>query len=424
MNLQDVLNTLHIPEAVELYAPHWDETQGRLSEGALPHLEEGRVIENARWAGLDEEIHPALVEMARHIQDSEALRRLWWHCHCLIYDYEGDYPNQYFSKWPTLEAALGEERYPLFHLLLTCACVPMAVAWHREHGIPEEITRSTCSDVDHKVLEYRMFNDGQWGTARRSLYWFRHHAAGRLFEVGRFQYKVQGAREGQRVFRHRASGKTILLANDGIAFTVDGLRPGGDDDPKPVAWTSHYREEGDRYIGAPIHPAGRAENREVALAKGEWECVLAPGDPIMDMHIPAGGRMTLEASKASFEDGMAFFSKHLPDRPFKAIMCGSWIFSPNLEEFLAPEANLVKLEREVYLCPIPSTPVGGLVFVFGEPEVDYATASRATSLQRAILDHLIAGGEMRLGGMVIMAEDVAKMGAQFYRSNYPLEGEV
>lgn len=418
MQLKATLDTLHIPQAQDVFTPFWQENMASMPSGPLPQLDEAAVLEKARWAGLDDEVYGDLVETARQIQDDEALRALWWHAHEIIYKYGEDYPRGDFGKWPTMEASLGPDRHPLFHLLLSCSSIPFVLEYHRAHNLPEDVTRDTCADVAHKALEFRLFHDDQWGTARHSLYWFRHAAVGRLFAVGRFQYMVAPTRRPLHVYRHQTSGVKLALSPDDVNYTADGLIH-GEDDPKPVAFTATLVEDERRVVGYPISPEGRAENRRVTLDPERWEKVLNPGDPIMDMHIPAGGGMTLDVSKDSFTRGMAFFRQYFPDRPFKAIMCGSWIFSPQLPEFLKPESNLVRLESEVYLVPIASRPVAGLVFTFGDENIDLSNAKCKTSLQRAIVEHVQGGGEMRLGGMFLMPEDVEKIGTRYYRAHYP-----
>jgi len=102
--------------------------------------------------------------------------------------------------------------------------------------------------------------------------------------------------------------------------------------------------------------------------------------------------------------------------------CGSWILNPELEQIYSPTSNMVLWQRELYLYPFPFGGNSGLYFVFARDDVDPATAPRDTSLRRAILDHLEAGGKMRPGGMFFLTEDFEQFGTQVYRSNWPPDG--
>ena len=96
--------------------------------------------------------------------------------------------------------------------------------------------------------------------------------------------------------------------------------------------------------------------------------------------------MTLERCGDSMRSAAAFFSRHFPERPCAAIACWSWIFNTQFEETLSPDSNLVRYQRELYLYPLRSNGKAGLLFMFGEDDVDPTAAPRDTSTQRAMLD--------------------------------------
>ena len=76
---------------------------------------------------------------------------------------------------------------------------------------------------------------------------------------------------------------------------------------------------------------------------------------------------------------------------------------------------MVLWQRELYLYPIPSGDRSGLRFIFGRDNIDIATAPRDTSLRRALLDHLQAGGRLIHGGMFFLCEDFEDFGSQVYQ---------
>jgi len=74
--------------------------------------------------------------------------------------------------------------------------------------------------------------------------------------------------------------------------------------------------------------------------------------------------------------------------------------------------------REVYLLHVGGNGKGGLGSVFFTKEIDPKTATRETSLQRALLDLLEKTPGLRGGSMVFLKEDVSKFGSQVYRSSW------
>jgi len=129
--------------------------------------------------------------------------------------------------------------------------------------------------------------------------------------------------------------------------------------------------------------------------------------------------MTPARTASSMKGAVAFFRRFFPDRPFVGIASRSWIFNTQLQQILPPTANLVMYQRELYLFPIPSSPSGGLYFIFCQEEIDWASAPRDTSLQRAVADFISAGNTWRVGGMFVLNEDMEHVGAQYYQSRWP-----
>ena len=132
--------------------------------------------------------------------------------------------------------------------------------------------------------------------------------------------------------------------------------------------------------------------------------------------------MTPERTLESMRMAVEFFPGHFPDQPFRAVACTSWIFNPRFGTILAPDANLRRVAREVYLFPIPSSGRDGIFFLFGADEVDPATAPRDTSIRRALLEEMDAGRPLLCGGMFILREDLEHFGTQHYRRHWPLPG--
>jgi len=421
MNLHEVLSRLGAPEKLDLFQPFWDESVACYPADVPSFLKPEEFLVSCDYGGLPPEAQALVAETARRVRESRELSLLAWHCQRLVFERGKEYPQQSQRQWPMLTSALGDLS-PLFYTLVALTAVPRIRAFHESRGIPDKVVRATCYGVRHNADLFRKYNDGRWGSELRSLYWLRNHAWGDLYEVGRFQYMVKPFRPGQIVCRNRQTGETLALAEDGVQFRPDGFRTPS----APIAtvtdgWTARLIEDKTGFTGTPISPYGRALRQEVHLPVGEWQCVMRPGDLILEMHIPAGGGMTLEASRASMQEALEFFPRHFPGKPFRGFACTSWIFSPNLEEFLPPESNLVRLLKEVYVYPVPSSPRCGLVFVFNQEGIDLATAPRDTSLRRAIVEQFERGGEMRCGGVFVLTEDFGHFGEQWYRSRWPPE---
>lgn len=111
-------------------------------------------------------------------------------------------------------------------------------------------------------------------------------------------------------------------------------------------------------------------------------------------HIPESGPMTPELVDDAFAQATDFFAEHFPDYPTHLFHCSSWLLDPQLADELNPASNMVRFQRRWTLEGEPSdADKDAIFFVFrrrGDP--DRSCLPRDTTLQRAILDKLDAGG--------------------------------
>jgi len=190
------------------------------------------------------------------------------------------------------------------------------------------------------------------------------------------------------------------------------LRSGDDD---AGSWTAALTLTDEGVTGNPIDPRGFARAAAVTLPAGEWEQVLAPGDPVLNIHIPTGGPMDYDRCGESIAMVPEFFGEHFPERQWRAICCGSWLLNSALQELLPETANMVRFQREMYLFPIGMGDESLPRSIFDELPVDPATAPRDNTLRRAYLERLEAGDPpvTGAGGCLIFMEDF-DWGAQVY----------
>lgn len=119
---------------------------------------------------------------------------------------------------------------------------------------------------------------------------------------------------------------------------------------------------------------------------------------VLDTHIPATTSLTPEAVDSSMTAAAPFFARHFPDCPATAFACTSWLLDPTIGELLPPSSNLARFQRRWTLAESGyRSDESVLYFAFNvrsDPEdpVDPRTLTVTTSLQRAVVDHLIGGG--------------------------------
>jgi len=143
--------------------------------------------------------------------------------------------------------------------------------------------------------------------------------------------------------------------------------------------------------------------------------LLCDHEYVPSVHIPGGGRMTLNLARQSLQAAAEFFERFM-NYEIKLFVCGSWILNPAFEREL-PDSNLALWMRQVYLFPGYPEQKSGLFFVFGTDEGEFGNQYPAdNSLRQAF--HRIWDQEhiFRSGGMFVLTRHLEKIGTQFYRN--------
>lgn len=61
----------------------------------------------------------------------------------------------------------------------------------------------------------------------------------------------------------------------------------------------------------------------------------------MEIHIPAVGKLSREASLSSIEAAKRFFATYFPEYEYDRFTCESWLLDETLKKYLAPESNII-----------------------------------------------------------------------------------
>jgi hypothetical protein len=189
--------------------------------------------------------------------------------------------------------------------------------------------------------------------------WLAHHFRGELYQLGRLQF--ERGRLGARTARTiaAASGRDMAAGQD-----VTG---------------------------------GEGVARGQVVTDGQD---VAAGAPCLNLHIPDfHGPLTPAACDQSVAWAREFFARHFPEEPYETGVCYSWLLDPQLKRYLPADSNIVRFQERFRTAgedpePADREPVQ---FVFGDPDLPLEDLPRRTSVERAIGDHLRAGGHWYIG---------------------------
>ena len=117
------------------------------------------------------------------------------------------------------------------------------------------------------------------------------------------------------------------------------------------------------------------------------------GTYYIDIHIPGGAPLTSELCAASYAEAADFFRQRYGMEKI-LFGCHSWIISPEIKAILPEKSNILAFGRHYTVYETHMDPNSSAVsFIFNIPGVpaDLDSLPEATSLQKAIKQHLKAG---------------------------------
>ncbi len=379
----------------ELWEPGWRQSQTEYPGPALYFLQEEFVAEIIRLSGLDSAAAQALQDGAKEIRESAPLNRFAWHCHWRLNLATPD--DGFFPTLLTREnVAMPAGNCHVF-TLANVAALPRLKKYYATRGIPETVLANGLQDL-------RVWTDDAW--QRKGIRgcfnntWLRNHFIPNLFALGRLEFQFGQWSNPVLVYKEKAGRGLKFLSQGNIAVSSAGYRGGntGED----AAYLTMFREEDQQVTGHPALPDGTLAPEPITLSLQDWEQYLKFGDPVINLHIPAGAPLKPAACAESIERAWEFFPRYFPEFKFRALICSSWLFDSALAKYL-PESNIAGFQRLFHLYPYPKA--NGWQTrqrVFGDPELPLEKAPQKTTLQKLVKQHLLEGKFWHSGGAFLL----------------------
>ncbi|WP_210587498.1 acyltransferase domain-containing protein [Streptomyces sp. GESEQ-35] len=241
------------------------------------------------------------------------------------------------GKGPRLGERVAEAPAALDHyfaVYVFVAALPHTRAYHRARGIPADVSRRTLADLGRNMAVHRR-RYGRGGL--HVVSWLSNHFRGELYQLGRLQF--ERARLGERT---------------GSALAAAGLD-------------------------------------------------VAPGTPCLNLHIcDFHGPLAPAACDRSLALAREFFARHYPQERWQVAVCHSWLLDPQLKQYLPADSNVVRFQERFRAIwndreDLQRADTEPVQFVFGNPDLPVESLPRRTSVERAVGDHLRAGGHWYIG---------------------------
>jgi hypothetical protein len=164
---------------------------------------------------------------------------------------------------------------------------------------------------------------------------------------------------------------------------------GGIDTP---SWLTHH-------MRGQLYQLGRLQFERVHLGDSYLDPINAAGVPFdagdvaLSVHITDfSGPLSPASCDASFAAAKPFFDRYFPETPARIAVCISWMLDAQLDDYMAPTANIIQFKNRFTPAYVPEPNNRGVQqFVFGMLDAEIDELPQATSLERAVVSHIVSG---------------------------------
>ena len=387
-----------IPEAMEEHIAPLESDSGQLlpRETLIRVLEDNKVPEDKQKALLD--ALDELVELA-HIMAKDAVRGLV-RCHAV----------EFFQPRPDCLSGFAKEAYAF---LYTQLCVLEGRKALRERGIPEIYD----ADIPERMTRKQLKKFVETGDISFDDYpWDMNFYCCQIFFLDRFYFIPYRWGDTPTAWRNSITGEVKAIWRAGDRFRKDGQFDGVNGITDPEAFTTVFTETEDEIRGNPVFPEGIVSQETVTLDKRIWRKALCEDDYLLALHIPGGEGYTTERVRNSCEKALEFYDRYYPEYDYIGFWSESWLYDPGLRAILAPDRNIIRVQKQFYCYPTEEGDRMIRLEVLGDENADHRKLQPRNSLERGMFGVWERGGRFHTTGMFLLREEVPRIGEDPYET--------
>lgn len=309
---------------------------------------------------------------------------------------------------PTCLRGFAREAYAFLYAL---SCMEEGRRFLRARGVPETYDADIPERMIRKQLAQYVETDE---ISFHDYHWDINFYCCAIFLLDRF-YFIPYRHEEPECWRNTQNGRVVALWPAGRMIRRDGQLDGAGGVKDPSAIQTVRLETEERITAHPVSPAGLVSLTPVTLDKREWVRALGRGDSLLALHIPGGEGYTPQRVRHSMALALAFYDRYFPEVPVKGFWSESWLYDPGLAVLLSSDSRIIQVQRQFYCYPTMEGDDMARKEVFGDSKADLSRFEPRTRLQRAMLDALRSGTRFHTTGMVVLRDEVPRIGQEPYR---------
>ena len=299
-----------------------------------------------------------------------------------------------YVAFPPVPSDMDEERAREIEMTAFLAILAFAQKTYDfavNSGMPPSVARDTvdCYRAYLDISKERLSREGFLASTYYS--WNQRYINHSIFKIGILNYEMIEHCSSDAYLLTNGKEYKVLMNNKEISSSGRRYGSAGCSD---VAFVATFTETDEYFEGYEVDTENALVlEKKVTLDKKSWRVAVAPGDPILSVHIPKECKLTRENIDAAHTETLGLIGSAFPSFGAKAIYCCSWLLDGQIAKLVGEGSNIVRFQSDFIRYPTVSAGRGVYSFLFGKTGVcEVSELPENTSLQRLVKEKYMAGG--------------------------------
>jgi hypothetical protein len=183
------------------------------------------------------------------------------------------------------------------------------------------------------------------------------------------------------------AGNRIFAALPNYTYNQRGLQ-------EENGYVPAYQKEGSILTAHLFNEKGRLQPISQRIDTENLRLMLQPGDKIITIHIPGGGKLYPDEVMASIRAADKLFSRYF--QPFKAIVCETWFIDPALRDDVVKDGSNIAAFADLFdiICGTDNNNHSIFEHIFKVKRQPLENLEPQNEFQRRMVERAIAGEKL------------------------------
>lgn len=159
-----------------------------------------------------------------------------------------------------------------------------------------------------------------------------------------------------------------------------------------------------RHIKLELFQLGRLQY-EIVKPKGDTilnDRLVKANERVLNLHIPQGDPLSIEKCRMSFKQASEFFEDYIE------ITCHSWLLSPQLQELLPEESNILQFQKLFHVYSLDKNSKEAEERVFNKVQDNPQLYEERTKLQKVLKRYLLQNHTVDSGYGLVKNNEISE----------------